>query len=403
MKVKTISVAIAALVLPMILTAYGNCPSCYRSNPNYRYAEPQGEDNYKGPQSSYNSSNYRDNNSERSRNSYGPQQSGPSYNMQPSGNMNMMNDRNGMQERSKGNWNSANVDRDRMDNKENDESSNEERKDTAEITKADKDLQAKVLEALKNTPSKKDYSHLNIRVYQGVVTVSGTLEDAKEKEEVKNVIKGLDGVKSIDDLIQLRNQTYKGQTAYNDTETYYGGYGDYSREYRYPNYYYGNYYPPQDYYYQSNREYYGNPRYNYPHESQRYSPQRHDNSRYYNDQRFYNNPEDFKNNTNYYRNYLGYADNNPSMRGQPSVSPRGMTTDSDRHLQDQIRDSLQGGSMSKGYDNLQYTVRDGNVTVTGTVNTDPDKAEISKRIHSIPGVKKLDNQTKVQYPRGKGL
>jgi hypothetical protein len=48
------------------------------------------------------------------------------------------------------------------------------------------------------------------------------------------------------------------------------------------------------------------------------------------------------------------------------------------------------------YSNVKFTVKDGAVTLTGTVKTDADKAEAEAKAKAISGVKSVDNQIEVK-------
>jgi osmotically-inducible protein OsmY len=80
----------------------------------------------------------------------------------------------------------------------------------------------------------------------------------------------------------------------------------------------------------------------------------------------------------------------PSMRAQAA-----QPTEADRALNKKVRDALQGGFFSKGYENIQSDVRDGVVALRGTVANDSDRNTIRDRVQKIDGVRRVDLQITV--------
>lgn len=59
-------------------------------------------------------------------------------------------------------------------------------------------------------------------------------------------------------------------------------------------------------------------------------------------------------------------------------------------MRSDIQDSL------SGYDNVNFTLNNGVVTLTGSVRSAQDKQDIEQEIRDIDGVKDVKNQLKVQ-------
>lgn len=68
---------------------------------------------------------------------------------------------------------------------------------------------------------------------------------------------------------------------------------------------------------------------------------------------------------------------------------------SDRHIDEEINKTLKSSWFSKGYDKVNYKVHRGAVELTGAVDNIDDKVKIEKKLASIDGVKKVNNQITV--------
>lgn len=75
-------------------------------------------------------------------------------------------------------------------------------------------------------------------------------------------------------------------------------------------------------------------------------------------------------------------------------------SDEDRKLGKKIRDELAGGWFTKSYDNITVSVRDGNVTLRGTVPTQEDKNKVVEKVGNIEGIRNINNLIMVQGDRG---
>lgn len=71
---------------------------------------------------------------------------------------------------------------------------------------------------------------------------------------------------------------------------------------------------------------------------------------------------------------------------------------SDQELAKRIRDKLAAGWFTKGYENVSVQVRDGVVTLTGSVKSQSDKDKIEKEVRELEGVKTFNSQIKVEEP-----
>lgn len=75
-------------------------------------------------------------------------------------------------------------------------------------------LQQKVNDAIKNNYLKKNYKTVNARVYNGNVTLNGTVETEEDRQEVENRIRSL-GVNNINDQLQV-SSAYSGPSESKD-------------------------------------------------------------------------------------------------------------------------------------------------------------------------------------------
>lgn len=71
-------------------------------------------------------------------------------------------------------------------------------------------------------------------------------------------------------------------------------------------------------------------------------------------------------------------------------------TDGDRIINARIQEKLNGGWFSKGYPNISLNTSNGNVTVTGFVDSPDDIQKIDEEIKKIDGVKNVTNQASVR-------
>ena len=70
-------------------------------------------------------------------------------------------------------------------------------------TVADHDLKKQVDDALKSNYVKKNYDTVIVTVTNGVVTVSGLIEEEKDRQEIRDRIQKIDGVSNINDRLQV--------------------------------------------------------------------------------------------------------------------------------------------------------------------------------------------------------
>lgn len=68
-------------------------------------------------------------------------------------------------------------------------------------------VQHRVEDALKNNYLKKNYNDVNARVYNGTVTLSGTVESEEERQDVESRIRGVTGVNNVNDQLQITPKT----------------------------------------------------------------------------------------------------------------------------------------------------------------------------------------------------
>ncbi len=86
-------------------------------------------------------------------------------------------------------------------------------------------------------------------------------------------------------------------------------------------------------------------------------------------------------NSNYNQDRMNNS-NNPGM--------------SDQELAKQIHDKLNSGWFTKGFEQVNFQVHNGNVVLNGIVKNSDDKDKLEKEIRNIDGVRSLNSQIRVQ-------
>lgn len=69
---------------------------------------------------------------------------------------------------------------------------------------------------------------------------------------------------------------------------------------------------------------------------------------------------------------------------------------SDEALSKKVKDKIGPGWFSKGYEQVNVQVRNGDVLLRGSVKTKEDKEKLEKEVRNIDGVKNVNSQVKVQ-------
>ncbi|MBN9379065.1 MAG: hypothetical protein BGO14_11795 [Chlamydiales bacterium 38-26] len=92
---------------------------------------------------------------------------------------------------------------------------------TTENTKAGPDslIQHRVEEALKNNYLKKNYKFVNVRIYNGTATLSGSVESEEDRQDVENRVRGITGVTNINDQLQVNPDLSKESVDKNSEDT----------------------------------------------------------------------------------------------------------------------------------------------------------------------------------------
>lgn len=73
----------------------------------------------------------------------------------------------------------------------------------------------------------------------------------------------------------------------------------------------------------------------------------------------------------------------------------GTAIQNDQQLTSKIQDSIRSAFSNK-YNNVNVSVNNGNVTLTGTVASQDDKNNLEQKIRGMPGVQNVTNQVTVQ-------
>lgn len=73
----------------------------------------------------------------------------------------------------------------------------------------------------------------------------------------------------------------------------------------------------------------------------------------------------------------------------------------DYRLMTEIKAALKGGFYNKEYGNVIVAVRNGNVTLRGSVDTENEKAVVLDSLRSIAGIKNINNEITVLYSKSR--
>lgn len=92
---------------------------------------------------------------------------------------------------------------------------------------------------------------------------------------------------------------------------------------------------------------------------------------------------------------------NQQHQGSNYYNQSAQSVPTDQELAKNVRDKLSSGWFSKGYEQVQVQVNNGNVTLTGSVKTNDDKLKVEKEVRNLDGVKSLNSQLTVQEPSAK--
>ena len=91
------------------------------------------------------------------------------------------------------------------------------------------------------------------------------------------------------------------------------------------------------------------------------------------------------------------ADNLSKLKEYETKFPNDKAqTDGDRIINSRIEEKLNGGWFSKGYPNIALNTSNGNVTVTGYVDSSDDVQKVEEEIKKIDGVRSVNNQVIVK-------
>lgn len=91
----------------------------------------------------------------------------------------------------------------------------------------------------------------------------------------------------------------------------------------------------------------------------------------------------------------GFRSNQESSYGDSSSSVMNKAN-TDRKLEQDIRDALKPGYFTKGYENVTAIVNNGYVILNGTVDSEEDKLKVFDKVKKLDGIKSIDNQLRIQ-------
>lgn len=72
---------------------------------------------------------------------------------------------------------------------------------------SDHELTKKIQDSLRGTAFSKGYKSVNVQVTNGVVSLTGNVDTEQERQDVKSKVQGINGVRSINDQLDVRNRT----------------------------------------------------------------------------------------------------------------------------------------------------------------------------------------------------
>lgn len=176
------------------------------------------------------------------------------------------------------------------------------------IHNSDHALMTRVQFHLERGPARNKFKNVNVRVSDGVVTLTGTVENAQDQQMLKHRVQGTPGVKSVNDQTEIKSSGAvkpKGAISYYDDDE------------------------EED--------------------------------------------EDFE-----------------------TSALSSTKRNSDRQLNLKIQDTLKSGAFKENFADIEIEVSHGNVTLSGSVDTEEDSREAEKRVRNINGIKNVDNQIQVQ-------
>ena len=98
--------------------------------------------------------------------------------------------------------------------------------------------------------------------------------------------------------------------------------------------------------------------------------------------------------------YLNYSNRTVTVL-DPTGAPQDESqdyaeTNADRIINKKIREKLGGGWISSGYDTIGLKTTQGNVTITGTVETTSEVQKITDEVRKVDGVKNITNNVTVR-------
>ncbi|MBA3815548.1 MAG: BON domain-containing protein [Parachlamydiaceae bacterium] len=151
-------------------------------------------------------------------------------------------------------------------------------------------------------------------------------------------------------------------------------------------YYQGQQGPQGQVYYQGQQGQQGQPRY--------YQSQQQPQDGYYQNSYNQSNDQNQRSNAQYQRSNDQYQRSNDQNQ-RPAQGNDSSQQVSDQDIDKKIHDLIDSGVFSKGYPNVTSRVNNGNVTLSGSVNSQDDKVKIEDGVRKIKGVRQLNNQITV--------
>lgn len=97
-----------------------------------------------------------------------------------------------------------------------------------------------------------------------------------------------------------------------------------------------------------------------------------------------------------------YSNNNNNSSNSGDWKNNGQKAVSDQEITKQIRDTLSSGWFSSGYQGVSFDVNNGNVNLSGTVDSIDNKNKVENAVKKIDGVKQVNNQISIAKDNANG-
>lgn len=247
---------------------------------------------------------------------------------------------------------------------------------------SDQDINKQIQNNIGSGWFSRGYEKVSFDVNNGYVTLRGTVDSLDDKRKVEDKIRNINGVRQIDNQIQVRAN--QNQPGYRDQQGNYSNQGNYSdqdinkkiqdtvgsgwfsRGYQNVSFDVNN----------------GNVTLRGTVDSMEDKRKIEDKVRKLDGVRQIN-------------NQILVRDSGEQGADRDQDQQRNYNNPSDQEASRRIHGTLSAGWLQKGYEDISYEINDGYVTLRGTVDTNQEKNDIQNQVENIDGVRSVDNKIKV--------